>query len=221
MHYCGNIILIKYAVFLLLSILFNIAIAVFAIIAASHGWVNTYLGCNGRFHGVMETWRGIDSYLQRVDESLCSQACPCDFRNISDFVNNQTIAPFYNQWTKQNNPPGVVNFQNCSQSIQSNAIRNANASDIYFDPAGDFNALRFYEYMHNVEVDFECSGWCNVTYINTVTGNNMVMFKYMFSDINRGVPRRLGCLNSIIEWLPPYLNAFGAMTLLIVGFQVY
>jgi hypothetical protein len=205
----------------MLSILFNIAIAVFAIVAASHGWVNTYLGCNGRFNGVMETWRGIDSYLQRVDQSLCSNTCPCYFTNITDFVNNSTLAPYYGQWVKSITPAGgVVSFLNCSQAVQNNAIANARASDVYFDPAGDFKADRFYNYMGNVEIDFECSGWCNVTYQNTQTGNTMVMFKYMFSDINRGVPKRLGCLNSVIEWLPPYLNAFGAMTLLIVGFQV-
>jgi hypothetical protein len=205
----------------MLSILFNIAIAVFAIVAASHGWVNTYLGCNGKFTGVMETWRGIDSYLQRVDQSLCSNFCPCYISNITDFVNNATIAPFYSQWTKSPSPAlGVVSFPNCSQAVQNNVLANARASDSYFDPSGDFKQDRFYDYMANVETDFECSGWCNVTYQNTQTGNTMVMFKYMFTDINRGVPKRLGCLNSVIEWLPPYLNAFGSMTMLIVGFQV-
>jgi hypothetical protein len=204
----------------MLSILFNIAIAVFAIVAASHGWVNTYLGCNGRFTGVMETWRGIDSYLQRVDQALCSTGCPCYITNITEFVNNATIAPFYSQWVKRNVPPGVTSFTNCSSLIQNNALQNARASDGYFDPAGDFKSDRFFDYMGNVETDFECAGWCNVTYQNTQTGNTMVMFKYMFTDINRGPPKRLGCLNSIIEWLPPYLNAFGSMTMLIVGFQV-
>ena len=205
----------------MISILFNIAIAIFAIVAASHGWVNTYLGCNGRFTGVMETWRGVDSYLQRVDQALCSPACPCLVNNITGYVNNATISPFYNSWTKTTNAgAGSVRFQNCSTQVQNAVYQSAKANDAYFDPNGDFRTDRFNEYMMNVEIDFECSGWCNVTYRNTVNDQDAVMFKYMFTDVNRGPPKRLGCLNSVIEWLPPYLNAFGSMTMLIIVFQV-
>lgn len=201
--------------------MFNTAIAIFALVAASHGWVNTYLGCNGKFNGVMETWRGIDSYLQRVDQALCSPACPCYFNVTSPFVNNATVAPYYNSWTKTlPNQLGNVAFQECSGQVQSNVINSARAADVYFDPNKEFNTANFFDYMNSVENDFKCAGWCNVTYFNTNTNSDQVMFKYLFSNVNKGVPQRLGCLNSIIEWLPPYLNAWGAVTLVLVGFQL-
>lgn len=178
------------------------------------------MGCNGKFEGIMETWRGVDAYLQRVDQALCSPQCPCYFTNTTGFVNNATISPYYNQWTKSQVPPGNVAFQNCSSQVQINTYQNAVAADAYFDPKGDFDSIKFQDYMANVEREFQCSGWCNVTYTNTNTNTRMVMFKYLFTNINRGPPRRLGCLNSVIEWLPPYLMAFGSVTMVLAGFQV-
>jgi len=211
---------IAYSIFLFISILFNMAIAIYALVAANYGWVNTYFGCNGQFEGVMSSWRGIDLYLQKVDQGLCSPQCPCYFTNTTGYVNNETIAPYYNQWTKSNVPPGNTAFQNCSSQVQTNAYQQAAAGDAYFDPEGQFDSFKFSNYMAEIENDFQCAGWCNVTYYNPDTQNNMVMFKYMFTDINRGPPNKLGCLDSIIEWLPPYLNAWGAVTLALATFQI-
>jgi hypothetical protein len=167
----------------------------------------------------MQTWRGIDTYLQRVDQALCSQACPCYFNNITGFVNNATVSPYFNQWTKTNVPSNTA-FQNCSSQVQVGVYQGAQANDAYFDPNNEFNSNNFFNYMSDAETDFQCSGWCNVTYLNTNTNTQMVMFKYLFTDVNNGPPQRLGCLNSVIEWLPPYLMAYGSVTMVLVGFQV-
>jgi hypothetical protein len=200
--------------------LFNFAIAIFALIAGTYGWVNTYMGCNGQFSGIMESWRGIDLYLQKVDQYLCSNDCPCYFTNTTGFVGTPQISPFYNAWVKSNVPPGNTAFQNCTGAVQKRAYQEAAAGDAYFDPEGTFNQERFSNYMANVETDFQCAGWCNVTYVNPNTGGLMVMFKYLFTDINRGPPVNLGCLDSVIQWLPPYLQAFGSVTMVIGAFQV-
>ena len=201
--------------------MFNGAIAVFALVAGSYGWVNTYLGCNGKFAGVMESWRGVDLYLQKADQYLCSNDCPCYFTNTTGYIDNVNINPFYNTWTKSNIPPGNVAFQNCSSPVKVRAYEEALAGDAYFDPTRTFNQERFAEYMSNVENEFQCAGWCNVTYVNPTTNNRMVMFKYLFTDINRGPPINLGCLDSVIQWLPPYLQAFGSVTMVLAAFQVY
>jgi hypothetical protein len=194
-------------------------VAIFALVAGTYGWVNTFLGCNGKFNGIMETWRGVDLYLQRADQYLCSPQCPCKLTNFTDFSTNQTVAPFYNLWNKDLTV-GNTAFQNCSSQVQQRAYDEAAAGDVYFDPQKNFNQQRFAEYMARVENDFQCAGWCNVTYINTDTGNRMVMFKYLFTDVNRGPPQRLGCLDSVITWLPPYLQAFGSVALVLAAFQV-
>jgi hypothetical protein len=178
------------------------------------------MGCNGQFSGIMESWRGIDLYLQKVDQYLCSPECPCYFTNTTSFVANPAINPFYSAWTKNNVPPGNVAFQNCSGTVQRKAYQEAAAGDAYFDPQNNFNQERFSAYMANVETDFQCAGWCNVTYVNPTTSSRMVMFKYLFTDINRGPPQNLGCLDAVIRWLPSYLQAYGSVTMVLSTFQV-
>jgi len=43
---------------------------------------------------------------------------------------------------------------------------------------------------------------------------------FFFTDINRGPPLTLGCLDSVIQWLPPYLTAFGSVTMVLAAFQL-
>jgi hypothetical protein len=205
---------------LFLSLIFNFAIAVFALVGGSYGWVNTYFGCNAKFSGVLESWRGIDSYLQKADQYLCSPQCPCYFTNSTGYISNPVIAPVYNSWSKSNVPPGNAAFQNCSSQVQVRAYREAAAADAYFDPEKTFSQENFANYMSKVENDFQCSGWCNVTYTNPTTGNNVGMYKYLFTNINRGPPVNMGCLDSMVQWLPPYLLAYGSITMVLSTFQV-
>jgi hypothetical protein len=211
---------IFYSIFLLLSCLFNIAIGTFACIGASTGFVNTYFGCNGKFSGIMEVWQGVDSYLQQVDQGLCGPDCPCYISNTVPFTTNPTVFPIYNRWTKSADSSAAVNFQQCSAQVQRTAYVNAVNNDKLFDPTTNFDATKFSNYMGRMENQFQCSGWCNVTYANTNTGQVDAMFKYLFSDVNMGPPQNFGCLNKFIEWLPPYLMAYGAITLLLAGLQL-
>lgn len=211
---------IIFAIFLLLSLLFNLAIGILSIVAASHGWLNTYFGCNGRFDGLLGVWQGVDTYLQLADQNLCSKACPCMITNSTAFTTNSTVLPYYNQWEKSLSLPGIIAFQNCSNAVQAKTYNDAVRLNRYFDPEGTFVPSKFYDYMNDIEQKFHCNGWCNVTYFNTNTNKNTLMAKYLFSNVNRGPPERFGCLDSIIEWLPPYLNAFGAVTIVLAGCQL-
>jgi hypothetical protein len=158
--------------------------------------------------------------MQKVDQALCSNECPCYFTNSTGFIANPNINPVYNSWSKSNIPPGNVAFQNCSGQVQLRAYREAAAGDAYFDPEKTFSQEKFATYMANVENDFQCAGWCNVTYVNPTTSKNMVMYKYLFTNINKGPVSNMGCLDSIILWLPPYLMAFGSVTMVLSTFQV-
>jgi len=211
---------IAFSIFLMLSLLFNIAIAVLSLIAGSHGWVNTYFGCNGKFDGVLGMWQGIDSYLQQVDQNFCGPNCPCFISNSTAFSNNATVAPFYDNWSKSNVAPGNTAFQNCSAQVQTSTYNVAAQNDALFDPQQNFDPINFGNYMQKVENKFQCTGWCNVTYFNTNSNTNTAMFKYNFNNINSGPVQNLGCLNSLMNWLPPYLMAFGSVTMVLAGFQI-
>ena len=41
----------------------------------------------------------------------------------------------------------------------------------------------------------------------------MKMVKYLFSDVTKGVPKHIGCLERLLDWLRKTLNAFGAVCL--------
>jgi len=210
---------IIFSILVMLSLLFNLAIAIYSFVGASHGWVNTYFGCNGRFNGVMDIWQGIDAYLQEVDMALCGPNCPCYFTNTTGYLTNSTIAPYYQLWEKTNRAPGNIAFQNCSAQVQAFVYNQAAARDAYFDPKQGFNAQNFFDYMQRIETQFNCAGWCNITYYNPNYNRNVLMSKFMFSDVNRGPPYFLGCLNRYIETIPPYLNAWGSMAMLLFGIE--
>ena len=45
------------------------------------------------------------------------------------------------------------------------------------------------------------------------------MVKYLFSDVSKGVPKHIGCLEQIMDWLWKTLNAFAAVCLVLFVVQ--
>lgn len=180
----------------------------------------SYEGCNANLNGVMGVFHNTDVYLQTIDQSMCTPTCPCFFTNTTAFTGNTTVAPYYNLWTKTNAPSGAVAFQNCTGDLQTFAFKEAVRRDPNFDRDSTFSPVKYAEYMNNVEREFGCSGWCSTQYFNPNYNQNVFMAKYLFSDINRGPPNRFGCFDELMDWLPGYLQAFGAMTMVLVGAQI-
>jgi len=212
-------ILTIFAILCFLSFLFTLAIAIFAIVAGSTNLINPYFGCNAKMNGIMEIWRGMDSYLINADRYLCSSACPCYITNAGMFTNNSTVLPFYNNWVKTTNPGGAVRFQDCPTNVKL-AVYNAALADPFFNPQGDFVADKFWGYMAKWEEDFQCAGFCANNYLIPGTLNRQFIYKYMFTDINRGVPMYSGCVGRVLDWLPPLLLAFGAVGIVLAFFQL-
>ena len=127
----------------------------------------------------------MDAYLINVDQQLCSPECPCFINNRSAFTNSPQAAPYFNQWTLTDQSYGAVAFQNCTTTVRTSAYSNAIVMDPEFDPKGSFDQVKFAEYMARIENNFECSGWCRTNYINRVTGQEMFISKYLFTNINR------------------------------------
>jgi hypothetical protein len=169
----------------------------------------------------MNIWMGMDNYLLNADMYLCSPDCPCFIQNTTPFTTNPLIAPAFTQWSVTNAPGSAVNFQGCSFGVKANVYNAANAaSPDFFNPAGDFNAVNFWTYMANIESRFSCTGFCQINYINTFTNQPTQISKYLFTDVNRGPPAISGCLNTILNWLPSYLLAFGSVGLVLAFFQL-
>jgi hypothetical protein len=167
----------------------------------------------------MDIWRGMDTYLINADRNLCSAACPCYINNPGVFTQNSTVAPFYNNWATTNNNLGATRFQDCPLSVKL-ATYNAALADPAFNPTGNFVAERFWNYMAKTEDRFTCTGYCVNNYVNPINNQRQFMFKYLFSNINRGIPLYSGCIDVVLNWLPRYLLAFGAVGLALSFFQV-
>lgn len=178
-------LIVCYEIFLALSFLFTLAIGIFAIIAGSTDYLNVQLGCQAYIDGIMNVWTGIDNYIQRVDQALCSDECPCAVRNTAPFTSNATISPMFNTWNITDVSYGATSFQNCSGSVKLNVYNDVVRTDPAFDPQREFNDNKFFEYMSRVEEKFHCSGWCQTRYMNTNLNKEVMISKYLFSNINR------------------------------------
>lgn len=211
---------ISFIVFLVLSIIWNLAIGIFALVSYNVGFVNTYVSCNGQFNGILSVWQGVDTYLQQANNALCSEECPCALTNQTGYVTNSTILPMYKSMNRTDNPNGAISFSNCSDSVRYRALNRAKELDPLLEAEGEFDPLNFAQYMATVENYFSCAGWCNTTYFDTNTNQTTQMFKYLFTDINKGPALHSGCLEPMINWLPGYLGAYGSMTMVLAIVQI-
>jgi hypothetical protein len=171
-------------------------------------------------NGFMDIWNNIDAFILNVDQQLCSPDCPCYLTNTFPYSDNPSFSPYLNQWTLTSEAYGAVAFQNCTTSVKSSAYNNARTLNPNFDRDGTFNIQRFSDYMARVEREFNCAGWCRTSYVNGNTGQQMILSKYLFSDINRGPPVNRGCFYPYINWVVPYLLAWGSVVMVLVGFMI-
>jgi hypothetical protein len=210
---------LSYLIFITISLLFSFSIGIFSLIAYNVGFVNTFQTCNGQFSGIFSMWQGMDTYLQQVNNALCSDQCPCSISEVSPYVTNKTVLPMYTDLNTTTEPLGAVAFQNCSEEVKYSALEKAKKEDSFIEANGAFDADSFADYMAIIEKQFECTGWCNTTYVND-KGEKVEMFKYLFSDVNRGPAKYSGCLDLVMNWLPGYLGAYGSVTMVLGFVQV-
>jgi len=206
-------------VFDFLASLFLAAIAILTIIFAyyirDNNTPGAMLSCKTNYGSILNMYNNIDLYLQQVDQGLCSQSCPCNVSNASALKSWQTYYPSNSFIT--NNVSGVNNFglcpdkfQNSTYSIAQNKYALIPNNNTSYNPS--FNYSLFAPYWANIENQFNCTGFCNTNYINGI-GQNITMVKYLFSDINKGIPSSLGCLPSLYTWLEHFLEVWGAIAL--------
>ena len=153
----------------------------------------------------------MDSYLHNVDHTLCSDKCPCFMENNLSRSDDE-----YNSWVTTNESYGAVSFKQCNLIVKQEVLDLTKENNVNFDQDNSFNMEEFAEYMGRIEEKFKCVGWCNIKYSLSVNGsksNDVYMKKYLFSDVNNGLPEHIGCVDLVIEWLPQYLLSNGACTI--------
>lgn len=208
-----------FLILLLISLLFSWSIGIFASIGGTiYHKVDHTLGCNSELTGVLEMWNNIDTYLQYADSLHCSDQCQCQM--FSDVLNDFNSDPFAKVQAKTWNVRTVerpehhnqeknykFTFKHCSSSVQNEAHNKYMENPL--SAKYPIKMDKFADYWEDFEKRFDCVGWCKTNYVDPYTLNRRVMHKYVFSDINRGVPKYIGCLHRITNWLPGLVGAFG------------
>lgn len=212
-------LIILFVIFLLLSFLFTLGVAIFVFIGTQTRYWNEYTGCDAKYDGFLAAWNSVDLYLHSVDELFCSEKCPCYFNKTTayKFITNTESAPYYGQWTTTVSSAAPLKFQECEDEPIAEAYNNYLIRNAYFQKT--FKPKKFHKFYKKVEEFFQCTGFCATTYYNAQTGTNMKMVKYLFSDVSKGVPKHIGCLEQIMDWLWKTLNAFAAVCLVLFVVQ--
>jgi len=212
-----NWIIITFLILFMFSVLFSIAIAIFVFVAAETNTASNYFSCNSTSKSVGSIWTGVDKVIVSVDKGLCSSNCNCNLTNFQPFIQNTTIATSDYIWW-QPYAAGLANkYQDCDQTFKNTSMTqviNNNPNEFnnsYFDPELFFSSFA------KIETHFNCTGWCQ-TYYQDDFGNTRHMWRYLFTNINNGIPINIGCNVVFLKWVSGLLNTFGAV--IIIGVSV-
>ena len=135
------------------------------------------LSCNSTFLDISRLYKDADSYLQLVDQGLCSEACPCNIsNNLTKTIYSNYYPDTYKTWVLSSS--GAINFSNCPDDLKNRTL----ATDYLKNFKSSFQA--FNNYMKYIENTYNCTGFCNTTYVYNKNTNSQLV-KYLFSDINR------------------------------------
>lgn len=239
--YPNSAAIITYEICIFVSMCFNFAIGCLVIAAGSIGYIPLTYGCDAKISGMLEIWQNMDTYLHNVDQALCSKECPCAFDGAYGLSDDHKYANVYKSWVISNDSFGPISFANCTGEVKTKVYEKTKKENPNFDPDNSFLVNQFSDYMGMIENKFKCVGWCSTSYkIQTSTqsnnneananttnvtntnskGEETQMIKYLFSNINNGIPQHFGCVDQVISWLPQYLLSNGSCTLVQAAFQI-
>ena len=226
----------------MISLLFSWAISIFALVGVRiHYKVDGMVGCQTKKTGILQMWTDVDTYLQFADSLLCSSQCKCPLPKaiMEEYENDPYASETYQIWNDEGgveqaeqldsftladckhgvNKRYRFNFQSCSKFVKNEAhqryIEHSNATHHWIKPK------QFANYWKRLEKKFNCTGWCQTKYKDTYTGHEKGMFKFIFSDVNKGIPKYPGCMYRVMDWISKMLKAFGGMMNIAAFFQTF
>ncbi len=131
---------------------------------------------------ILDKFNLIDKLIYKVDDTLCTETCPCNLYNTSPFQYAFSVEHYYRKWNKTISENCAISFQTCPKVTVKNVINDFEKT--YSVELGKYswNAEEIIDYLAKVEINVKCTGFYKASYYDH--GNNLI-FKYLFSDINR------------------------------------
>ena len=214
---------IIFIMFNFLSTILTFAVGVYALVASQISNNDLTQTCKVNYKGMFDNFRYLDEIFTTANTELCSDGCKCnltdelaleEFEQSEEKINKEFLEmKFEDDKTKG----GAVNFQNCTNyeskmlEISKDKIFNDKIGSI----AGD-KKEKFATYWKRIEEKFNCAGWCQKYYKDN--GSERIIVKYLFSDINRGIPKST-CMNPFKNWMVRMLKAYGGLMVIDSFFQ--
>lgn len=209
-------------------------------IAGSIGKIDKYVGCQTKFKGIFKYWDEIDQYIIAADTALCGANCPCDMSkySIQMYKNNPITKEMFNAYfnIKENDlkdisSDSMIKIQSCEDKTQ---LRSNYKAELKKKNIDGFTGKIFEGFWEHIENKFKCTGFCSTIYEpdssmigyyqapNTLENapKQRELIKYIFSDVNKGIPKHRGCMMQIMKWLPKMLISFGSFALFAAIVQI-
>lgn len=101
----------------------------------------------------------------------------------------------------------IISFQDCPEAAKMEVDRLYKSNPN--NTAHEIDQEKFAKYWKGIEERFNCTGWCKTSFINPITQQKQKMLNFVFSDINKGIPKYPGCLIRLVNWLPRLILAVG------------
>ena len=101
----------------------------------------------------------------------------------------------------------IISFQDCPEAAKMEVDRLYKSNPN--NTAHEIDQEKFAKYWKGIKERFNCTGWCKTSFINPITQQKQKMLNFVFSDINKGIPKYPGCLNRLVNWLPRLILAVG------------
>ena len=202
---CGKECKTFQIVFSLLLILCTILALGVGIVVLVGGTIDKNIlsnNCQREYKGMFEDFLEIDDVLQKANNDLCYSNCPCYFSNYGVY---EEIVENYQLDISQSDEGGFTNIKECyDKKTSALHVSQFIGKDKLFN---NKRFKKFAKFWKRIEEKFDCSGWCT---------NPM---KYLFSDVNRGIPDHK-CSTEVTRWLIKMVLAFGGLMVIIGGIMI-
>ena len=81
----------------------------------------------------------------------------------------------------------IISFQDCPEAAKWKLIDYIN--QILTTQPMKLIKKSLAKYWKGIEERFNCTGWCKTSFINPITQQKQKMLNFVFSDINKGIPK--------------------------------
>jgi hypothetical protein len=157
----------------------------------------------------------LEYFFQESNNLLCSKVkCPC-------YLTDNTIDEFLYKFDEEDEfEAQIYNFSDIDYQKNEKNIKTQDCNDNtieaqkdkLYDKFGVVDLTKLMNFWGKIEKKFHCTGWCEKSYY--LNGTKKYYLKYLFSDVNNGLVKNIGCMKPYRNWVQKMLRAFGGMMLI-------